>query len=220
MIEAGERVTFPAVSRRALYRSLSCIPTQGSRVASPRHTPVQGEAGRDRAWRLPAVRLVTDQSLHADLANARDRVRRLTEELSVLRDRLARELGAGIRRGDRPRPSSLLGQLEEKVAHLEADNRDLHVRVTELEEALRESDETLAAARAIEPRADDRNQPRRRRRGPRPRRPPPIVCTRVESSGRGAQCELRPSHARAPEQGSPLTPKESRRAVAGGLRSP
>lgn len=149
MIEAGEPVTFPAVARRADV-SVSLLYADrelASRLVEARAR--QQEAGTDRAWRLPTRSLVTEQSLHADLANARDRVRRLTEELSVLRDRLARELGAGSDAAIGRGASSLLGQLEEKVARLEADNLELRARTTELEETLRESDETLAAARAM-----------------------------------------------------------------------
>ena len=149
MIEAGEPLTFPGVARRAGV-SVSLLygdPGLASRLAEARGR--QQVAGTDRAWRLPTRSLVTEQSLHADLANAKDRVRRLTEELSVLRDRLARELGAGSDAAIGRGASSLLGQLDEKLAHLEADNLELRERVIELEGALRESNETLAAARAM-----------------------------------------------------------------------
>lgn len=149
MIEAGEPVTFPAVARRADV-SVSLLYADrelASRLVEARDR--QREAGTDRAWRLPTRALVTNQSLRADLANAKDHVRRLTEELSVLRDRLARELGAGSDAAIGRGASSLLGQLEEKTAHLEADNLELRDRATELERALRESNETLGAARAM-----------------------------------------------------------------------
>ena len=53
----------------------------------------QRQVGWERAWRLLACALVTEPSLRADLANADDQVHPLTEEIAVLRGRLARDLG-------------------------------------------------------------------------------------------------------------------------------
>lgn len=54
-----------------------------ARIATARDR--QRQAGTDRAWRLPARSLVTEQSLRTDLANAKERTRRLAEEVTVLR---------------------------------------------------------------------------------------------------------------------------------------
>ncbi len=100
--QEGGPVTFPAVARRAgvsvslLYADVAL----SSRIAGVRDR--QRQAGTDRAWRLPARSLVTEQSLRAELANAKERARRLAEEVSVLRERLSRHLGgaADIARGE------------------------------------------------------------------------------------------------------------------------
>lgn len=149
MIETGEMISFPAVARRAAV-SVSLLyadPGLAANIAAARDR--QRQAGRDRAWRLPTHSLVTDRSLRAELANTRDQARRLAEEVMVLRDRLARQLGtdADLARGRIAAP--LVEQLEERAAELEADNARLHQRVTDLEHELRELGETLDAARAM-----------------------------------------------------------------------
>ena len=94
MTEAGEAIGFPAVARRAgvsvslLYADRNLL----ARIADARDR--QRQAGAERAARLPARSLVTEASLRTDLANAKEQNRHLSEELAVLRDRLARELGA------------------------------------------------------------------------------------------------------------------------------
>lgn len=94
MTEAGETIGFPAVARRAgvsvslLYADRDLL----ARIADARDR--QRQAGTERAARLPTRSLVTEASLRADLANAKEQNRHLSEELVVLRDRLARELGA------------------------------------------------------------------------------------------------------------------------------
>ena len=104
-----------------------------SRIATARDR--QRQAGADRAWRLPARSLVTEQSLRADLANAKERGRRLAEEVTVLHERLSHHLGAAadVARGEALSP--LLDQLEHRASELEAELRDLT--------------ETLDAARAM-----------------------------------------------------------------------
>ena len=125
MIDAGEPLTFPAVARRAAVSVSLLYADQelASRLAEARDR--QRDAGADRAWRLPTRSLVTEQSLHADLANAKEHVRRLTDELAVLRDLLARELGAEAGASIGRMTSPLLEQLEQRVIGFEADNRVL-----------------------------------------------------------------------------------------------
>jgi Family of unknown function (DUF6262) len=157
--QGGEPVSFPAIARRAGV-SVSLLysdPELASRIATARDR--QRQAGRTRAWQLPARSLLTEQSLHVELANTKEQARQLTEEVTVLRERLVRQLGADadLARGHTTRP--MLDQLEERSAELEADNHTLRQRVTQLEGALSERTDTLDAARA-QPR---RAQPPRRR---------------------------------------------------------
>jgi len=69
--------------------------------------------------------------------------------VTVLRQRLAGQLGADadLARGHALRP--MLEQLEERSAELEADNHTLRQRVTQLEGELSERTDTLDAARAM-----------------------------------------------------------------------
>ena len=122
-------------------------PELASRIATARDR--QRQAGRQRAWQLPARSLLTEQSLHAELANTKEQARQLTEEVTVLRQRLARQLGADadLARGQAMRP--MLEQLEERSAEVEADNHTLRQRVTQLEGELSERTDTLDAARAM-----------------------------------------------------------------------
>ena len=82
-----ERPANPSPSRPSpaepACRSPSSMPIQelAGRLADGPRPSTRGRT-RDRAWRLPTRSLVTEQSLQADLANAKDHVRRLTEELS------------------------------------------------------------------------------------------------------------------------------------------
>ena len=71
MEQNGENVTFPAVARRAgVSVSLLYADTDlATRIATARDR--QRQAGHERAWRLPARSLVTEQSLRADLANTK-----------------------------------------------------------------------------------------------------------------------------------------------------
>ncbi len=146
--QGGEPVSFPAIARRAGV-SVSLLysdPELASRIATARDR--QKQAGRHKAWQLPARSLLTEQSLHAELANTKEQTRQLTEEVTVLREQLARQLGAGadLARGHTMRP--MLDQLEGRSAELEADNHTLRQRVTQLEDELKERSETLDAARA------------------------------------------------------------------------
>lgn len=141
MEQSGEAITFPAVARRAgVSVSLLYADTDlAGRIATARDR--QRQAGAERAWRLPARSLVTEQSLRTELANARERARRLAEEVAALRDRLSRQLGAGA---DIPAGhTALVDQLEQRGAELEAENHRQRQRIGQLEAEVRELSETL-----------------------------------------------------------------------------
>lgn len=172
--QSGEPVNFPAIARRAGV-SVSLLYSDrdlASRIAASRER--QRQAGHHRAWQLPARSLITEQSLHSDLANSKEQVRQLTEEVTVLRQRLACQLGAdaALARGQAVRP--MLDQLEDRAAELEADNHALRQRITHLENELAELTETLAAARSMnrelmtqlnrDPASDDAHDIRRKPR--------------------------------------------------------
>ena len=149
MEASGEPITFPAVARRAGVSTslLYGDPELAGRVAAARDR--QRQAGRDRAWQLPARSLVTEQSLRADLTNAKEQNRRLTEEIKLLRERLCRQLGADA---DLARDEALgpaLDHAEQRAAELEADNHRQRAHIAELETERRELTETLDAARAM-----------------------------------------------------------------------
>lgn len=149
MEEEGTRISFAAVARRAgvsvslLYADL----TLSSAIATTRDR--QRQAGSERAWRLPARSLVTEQSLRTELANAKERARRLAEEVALLRKRLCRQFGAAtdIARGEALSP--LLDQLEQRNAELEADNHRQRQCLSQLESDVRDLNENLDAARAV-----------------------------------------------------------------------
>lgn len=149
MTEAGEAIGFPAVARRAgvsvslLYADRDLL----ARIADARDR--QRQAGAERAARLPARSLVTEASLRTDLANAKEQNRHLSEELAVLRDRLARELGADADHF-RGRPANpALDMLEERAAELETDNARLRQQVGQLEADTSELADNLDAAREM-----------------------------------------------------------------------
>jgi chromosome segregation ATPase len=149
MESSGDPISFPAVARRATV-SVSLLygdAELAGRIAAARDR--QRQAGRDRAWQLPARSLVTEQSLRTDLANAKDQIRRLSEEVTLLRERLVRQLGAegDIAHGRALAP--VLDQLEQRASELEGDNHRLHERIVQLEANGRELTETLEAARAM-----------------------------------------------------------------------
>ena len=146
---SGEPISFPAVARRAGV-SVSLLYADrelAGRIAAARDR--QRQAGRDRAWQLPARSLVTEQSLRVELANAKDQARRLTEEVAALRKRLARQLGA---EADAARGLALapaLDELEQRAAELEAENHRQREQIARLEADGRELADTLEAARAM-----------------------------------------------------------------------
>ena len=149
MTRSGEPISFPAVARRAevsvtlLYADAELAQA----IATARGR--QRQAGRDRAWRLPPRALVTEQSLRVDLANAKEQVRRLTEEVGLLRERLTRDLGAHADLARGRIDGSLLDQLERRAAELEAENTSLRPRIAALESELHDLNEDLQAARAM-----------------------------------------------------------------------
>lgn len=149
MEQNGESITFPAVARRAgvsvsfLYADVNLA----SRIATARDH--QRRAGGERSWRLPTRSLVTEQSLKTDLANAEERVRRLTTEVTVLRERLAFQLGAEADMAQGHGLNPLLDQLEQRAAELEADSHRQVQRITQLEADIDDLTETLSAARAM-----------------------------------------------------------------------
>jgi chromosome segregation ATPase len=109
----------------------------------------QRQAGADRAAWLPTRSLVTEASLRTDLASAKEQNRHLSEELVVLRDRLARELGADADHF-RGRPANpALDTLEERAAELETDNARLRQQVGQLEANTSELADNLDAAREM-----------------------------------------------------------------------
>jgi chromosome segregation ATPase len=142
-------INFPAVARRAgvsvslLYADVAL----SSRIATARDR--QRQAGNTRTGRLPARSLVTEESLRTELAYAKERARRLAEEVGALRERLSRHLGAAgdIARGEALSP--LVDQLEQRNAELEADNHRHQKRISQLESEIRELSENLDAARAV-----------------------------------------------------------------------
>ena len=149
MESTGGPVSFPAVARQAGV-SVSLLYADAElagRIAAARDR--QRQAGRDRSWQLPARSLVTVQSLRAELANAKDQARRLSEEVTLLRERLGRELGAAadVARGRALAPA--LDELEQRAAELEAENHRQRERVAQLEADNSELAETLEAARAM-----------------------------------------------------------------------
>ena len=145
--QSGEPVSFPAVARRAgvSVSMLYADPELAARIAAVRDR--QRQAGRDRAWQLPARSLITDHSLRAELANTKDQARRLAQEVTVLRDRLARHLGADADLARDRAFSPLLEQLEQRAAELEADNNRLRQQLTRLQNEHQELTDTLQAAR-------------------------------------------------------------------------
>jgi DNA-binding protein H-NS len=149
MEASGKPITFPAVARQAgvSVSLLYADATLRVRIAAARDR--QRQAGAERAWRLPARSLITEQSLRAELANTKDRARRLTEEVAVLQQRLSRHLGAAAdaARGEAVIP--LLDQLEQRAAELEADSHRQQQRIIQLEAEIQELTETVAAARAM-----------------------------------------------------------------------
>lgn len=156
---SGEPISFPAVARQAevsvsfLYANRELA----GRIATARDR--QRQAGRDRAWQLPARSLITEQSLRAELANAKDQVRRLAEEIGTLRQRLARQLGA---EADAARGLALaptLDELEQRAAELETENHRQQEQIDRLEEGSRELTETLEAAPRYESGTDERAEP-------------------------------------------------------------
>lgn len=149
LVSSGEPITFPSVARWAgVSVSFLYADTELSgRIAAARDR--QRQAGRDRAWQLPTRSLMTEQSLKTELANAKELARRLAEEVALLRERLARQLGteADLARGKALVP--VIDQLEQRAAELEAENHRQREHIGYLEAEGQELAETLEAARAM-----------------------------------------------------------------------
>lgn len=147
MVDAGEAISFPAVARRAGV-SVSLLYADkhlASRVAEARDG--QRQVGQDRSWRLPPRSLMTEQSLRTELANAREQIRQLHEEVRLLRSGLARNLGAeaDLARGRAATP--LLNDLENRAAELENANVQLRQEMSKVRTELRDATDSLEAAR-------------------------------------------------------------------------
>lgn len=80
--------------------------------------------------------------------NAHEQIRQLHDDNTLLRQRLARSLGtdADAARGRAIAP--LLDRLEDRAAELEAENHHLRRRISDLEAELRDTTDSLQAARA------------------------------------------------------------------------
>ena len=114
LIEAGAPITFSALARHAGVSVSLLYADQDLAAAVAEARDRQRQAGGERAWRLPARSLVTEQSLRAELANAKEQIRQLHEELTLMRQRLARSLGteADIARGRATAPSSTTSKIK------------------------------------------------------------------------------------------------------------
>jgi hypothetical protein len=148
MLDTGEPITFAALARQARV-SVSLLYADkdlSARVADARDR--QRQAGPDRAWRLPPRSLVTEQSLRAELANTKEQLRQLHQEIGLLRDRLARNLGAEADLARGRASASMLDQLETRAGQLTAYNSALQRRVTQLEANPREANDSIDAARS------------------------------------------------------------------------
>lgn len=64
----------------------------GARIANARDC--QRQAGTEPGWWLPHRSLITEQSLRAELANAKEHARCVAEEVTLLRGRFDRQFGA------------------------------------------------------------------------------------------------------------------------------
>ena len=147
--QGGEAISFPAVARRAgvSVSLLYADPELSARITATRDR--QRQAGRQRTWQLPARSLITEQGLRAEFANTKEQTRRLTEEVTALRDRLARQLGADADTARGQTMSPLLDQLEDRNAELNLDNNRLRHQVSALQGEVRELADTLDASRAM-----------------------------------------------------------------------
>lgn len=175
--QAGELITFPAVARRAgvsvslLYADADLA----TRIATARDR--QQQAGRRQTWQLPVRSLVTEQSLRADLTNNREEVRQLSEEVALLRERLAHQLGANADTARGWDTNPLLAQLEQRATELEADNHQLRRQAAQHEDQTRELTEALHAARTT-----NRDLMNELNRGTPQRRPRPVPAETDQKS--------------------------------------
>lgn len=145
--QAGTAVTFAAVAKAAAVSSwLVYAPGVREHVEAAQRRQAEGDCLPASATPSIAGR-ATSAGLRADLAMAREEIRRLRADQDVLRKRLRLQLGAEI---EGPERAELIG----RVADLEALNRRLvaerDARVAEANVAVRrarELDDELTAAR-------------------------------------------------------------------------
>ena len=154
MIERRRTVTFPGVARRAGV-SVSLLygdPGLASRLAEARgRQQVTPEPPDTRPGGCPARSLVTEQSLHADLANAKDQLpspHRGADRCCVTAWRASSEPGPTRRNGRGASPCSVSSREDSPISKPTTSNY-ASARHRSLKETLRESNETLAAARAM-----------------------------------------------------------------------
>lgn len=147
--QGGQTVSFPAVARHAgvSVSLLYADPELATRIATARDR--QRQAGQQRAWQLPARSLITEQSLRAELANTKEQVRQLAADVARLRERLTHQLGADADLVRGREISPLLAQIEQRAAELETDNHRLRQQITQLNSDVRDLNDALDAARAM-----------------------------------------------------------------------
>lgn len=92
---------------------------------------------------MPPRSLVTEHSLRAELANAKEQVRQLHEEVGLLRQRLAHSLGADADVARGRATGALLGDIEDRVAEIDTANVDLRRQVSELKADLLDANDSL-----------------------------------------------------------------------------
>jgi predicted nuclease with TOPRIM domain len=93
---------------------------------------------------VPVRSLVTERNLRSELVNAKEQIRHLREEVTLLFERLAR-LGAQADIAHGRALASVLDRVEQRASELGAGNHRLHARIVQLETDGHELDETLEA---------------------------------------------------------------------------
>lgn len=127
MVAAGEPLVLAVVARKAAVSRRFIYDHPELRAEAERRA---GEIADRQASRVSASMRVTTASLRADLENARARTNRLETELSALKRRLGELLGHEM--------------MAEDAGLATGDSASTGARVAELEQALFESQESLA----------------------------------------------------------------------------
>jgi hypothetical protein len=146
--DTGQRITFAAVAHHAGVSASLLYADSDLAAAVVEARDRQQQAGLQRTWGVSTRSLITEQSLHTDLANADEQVRQLHDEVTVLRQRLARSLGADADAARGRAIAPVLDRLEDSAGELEAQNHQLRRRITGPETELRDATDSLEAARA------------------------------------------------------------------------